>query len=130
MGRKKMAATRARQHETQLATIRDLMIWGVGRNAWMTLNEIAELTEYGEASISAQLRHLRKERHGNYWVEKRPRREIRPAVGFLGSQGAVWEYRVIGQRSELELSSEGISNAGNTCNSEPPKPVEDPCQSA
>ena len=76
---------------TQLEAIRDLMLAANARGAWLTLAEIAEPTEIGEASISAQLRHLRKARHGRYRVEKRLRvanaaknaREIGP-----------WEYRV------------------------------------
>ena len=37
---------------------------------WRTLNEIALLTGDPEASISAQLRHLRKTRFGSHEVEK------------------------------------------------------------
>ena len=37
---------------------------------WRTLNEIALLTGDPEASISAQLRHLRKPRFGSHEVEK------------------------------------------------------------
>lgn len=37
---------------------------------WRGLAEISEITGDGEASISAQLRHLRKERFGNHTVEK------------------------------------------------------------
>jgi len=55
----------SKQHEV----IKDLMIDGV----WRTLNEIQILTGYPEASISAQLRHLRKSRFGSYRVEKRRR---------------------------------------------------------
>ncbi len=38
---------------------------------WHTLNKIARETGDPEASISAQLRHLRKSRFGGYTVEKR-----------------------------------------------------------
>ena len=37
---------------------------------WRTLGQIAEYTEDPEASISAQLRNLRKPRFGGYIVEK------------------------------------------------------------
>jgi hypothetical protein len=37
---------------------------------WRTLREIAETTGDPEASISAQLRHLRKERFGAHIVDK------------------------------------------------------------
>jgi hypothetical protein len=38
---------------------------------WRTLREIANVTGDPEASISAQLRHLRKRRFGNHQVFKR-----------------------------------------------------------
>jgi hypothetical protein len=37
---------------------------------WRTLREIANITGDPEASISAQLRHLRKERFGGHKVER------------------------------------------------------------
>ncbi len=40
---------------------------------WRTLSEIELLTGDPPASISAQLRHLRKERFGSHAVRKRPR---------------------------------------------------------
>ncbi len=64
-----------KQHET----IRDFLL---ENNAWWTLAEISERLNYPEASISAQLRHLRKERFGSYIVEKKRR-----------TQGT-WEYRI------------------------------------
>jgi hypothetical protein len=50
------------------------------------------LTHYPPASISAQLRHLRKPQYGAHVVEKR-RRET-DEVGRLEEQGTVWEYRL------------------------------------
>jgi hypothetical protein len=44
-------------------------------NQWRTLAEIEMLTGDPQASISAQLRHLRKERFGAFTVEKRSRNE-------------------------------------------------------
>lgn len=71
------AARLAGQHER----IRDLMLDGV----WRTLGEIGDALGYPEASVSAQLRHLRKPRFGAYIVEKRRR----------GEEGAgLFEYRV------------------------------------
>lgn len=55
----------------QIKTIYTLMIDG----KWRTLGEIEELTSYGQASISAQLRHLRKDRFGSHIVNKRNRGE-------------------------------------------------------
>ncbi len=73
---KKDQARLSKQHER----IRDLMVDG----HWRTLDEIAQITLDPAASVSAQLRHLRKERFGAYNVEKR-RRE--------GHSG-LFEYRV------------------------------------
>ena len=58
-----------RDHErlsAQHTRIRDLMIDGKGR----TLKQIAKETGAPEASVSAQLRHLRKERYGGFTVGK------------------------------------------------------------
>jgi hypothetical protein len=60
---------------------------------WMSLHELAGLTGYGEASISAQIRNLRKERFGAYLIAKRKR--------GMDKQGA-WEYRILG-RAERAL---------------------------
>jgi len=100
---------------TQLEVIRDVMLsaaecadaialrpyrqlWDPAQLAadagWMTLRELAELTAYGEASISAQLRHLREKQFGAYIVEKRRR--------GLARNGA-WEYRIAGRRMEQKL---------------------------
>jgi len=55
----------------------------VSSGAWFTLRDIAERTDAPEASISAQLRHLRKPRHGGYIVEKE----------YIG--GGLYRYRVL-----------------------------------
>lgn len=65
----------------QLATIRTLMLDGQPR----TLGQIEQVTGYPQASISAQLRHLRKKRFGSYLVTKR-------RVG--GVKTGLWEYSV------------------------------------
>ena len=88
------------ENETQLASIRDLMMRARARNVWLTLSEIAAATEFGEASISAQLRHLRKAHHGGYRVEKRRRRPARNAAARepfrdLRRAEVIWEYRVL-----------------------------------
>src|SRR3989442_9861125 len=89
----------ARQRErdyrlrTQLETIREVMLSAAQRDSWLTLREIAAITHYGEASISAQLRHLRKPAFGSYVVEKR-RREGDAAEGRPPSAG--WEYKLGG----------------------------------
>lgn len=50
--------------------------------AWYTLEEIEHALGYPQASISAQLRHLRKARFGAHRIEKRN-------VG-----GGLWQYRI------------------------------------
>ena len=54
-------------------------------NNWYTLDEIHKATNDPHASISAQLRHLRKKRFGSYTIEKRPR-----GNRYKG----LWEYRL------------------------------------
>lgn len=51
---------------TQMKNIFDLMKDGV----WRSLNEISTKTNYSTASISAQLRHLRKKKFGGYEIQK------------------------------------------------------------
>src|ERR1700680_4085562 len=89
-------------NETQLAAIRELMLAAATRGEWLTLAEIANPTEFGAASISAQLRHLRKPCHGRYRVEKR-RRRSRPESQPVGAGSpnaaiyavSLWEYQVL-----------------------------------
>ena len=50
----------------QFEKVRALMLDG----EWRTLQQIADATGEPPASISAQLRHLRKQRFGGYRVEK------------------------------------------------------------
>lgn len=52
---------------------------------WLTLSEIRERTHDPEASISAQLRHLRKARFGSHTILKRRRGE---------AASGLWEYRL------------------------------------
>lgn len=61
-------------------------VWATMRDGtWRTLGEISRETGDGEASVSAQLRHLRKPRFGGYVVEKRPRGE---------RSAGLWEYQL------------------------------------
>jgi hypothetical protein len=57
----------------------------------MTLKELARKTNFAEPSISAQLRHLRKEKHGAFAVEKR--RRTCEEVLRTNVRDRVWEYR-------------------------------------
>ena len=68
--------------QTQMDRVRDFML---RQPTHHTLEEIAAGTGDPAASISAQLRHLRKPRFGSYQVEKR--RRGNPSHGL-------WEYRV------------------------------------
>jgi hypothetical protein len=100
---------------TQMEVIRDVMLsavecaeqilprtytqmWDASQIAadagWMTLREISELTNYGEASISAQLRHLRKPHFGGYVIVKRHRGSV---------MNGAWEYRIAGHCECVQL---------------------------
>ena len=61
-------------------------------DTWLTLEDLAKLTNYPPASISAQLRHLRKQEFGGYEVQKRHRVSGRILHGE--DFGTVWEYRL------------------------------------
>lgn len=62
-------------------------VWACMRDgAWRTLSEIQRVTGDQQASISAQLRHLRKARFGGYQVEKRVRGD---------RAHGLYEYRVV-----------------------------------
>lgn len=62
-------------------------IWDVMRDgSWHTLHEVAEATGDPEASISAQLRHLRKPRFGQHTIERRTR-GVR--------ESGLYEYRLV-----------------------------------
>jgi hypothetical protein len=64
-----------------------LRIYGLMKDGeWRTLGEIEEVTDDPQASISAQLRHLRKERFGGYVVEKRRRGD---------EASGLYEYRLL-----------------------------------
>ena len=70
----------------------DVMLGARECETWLTLDELAKLTHYPPASISAQLRHLRKPAYGGYVVEKRQRaiESILRGEDF----GTVWEYQL------------------------------------
>ena len=70
----------------------DVMLGASQCDTWLTLDELAMLTHYPPASISAQLRHLRKREFGGYKVEKRQRLSGRILHGE--DFGTVWEYRL------------------------------------
>ena len=66
-----------------------LRVWNVvSDKQWRTLDEIASATGDPQASISAQLRHLRKDRFGAHTVEK------------LHMGSGLYKYRVIPNKVE------------------------------
>jgi hypothetical protein len=75
----------SKQHER----VRDCMLDGV----WRTLEEIAALTGDPPASVSAQLRHLRKPRFGSYTIEKRARGD---------RASGLFEYRLEASQKEAQ----------------------------
>ena len=85
----------ARRLRSQREVVRDVMLSAANCATWLTLGELRALTRYGEASISAQLRHLRKAENGGYEIAKRQREgagSLRPGIG--GRAECVWEYRI------------------------------------
>jgi hypothetical protein len=70
-------------------------VWSAMKDGrWRTLNELADATGDPHASISAQLRHLRKPRFGGYTVERRRR-----------GTGGTYEYRLlIGTSRDSEVA--------------------------
>ena len=83
----------------QLRRIYDCMIDG----QWRTLDEIARATGAPHASVSAQLRHLRKPKHGAHTIEKRSRgaREV-----------GLYEYRMLARVGALALVGEATKGDG------------------
>jgi hypothetical protein len=104
----------ARRLRSQREIIRDVMLSAADCETWLTLGELRALTRYGEASISAQLRHLRKEENGGYEVIKRHREGASPErPGTDGRGDCVWEYhmtrgtRVVPEGAEARLEAVG-----------------------
>lgn len=89
----------------QMGRVYDCMIDGT----WRTLKEIADITSDPEASISAQLRHLRKPRFGSYVVMRRNRGR---------REDGLYEYQLlkIEVDPKAELFPEMAKAAGNFFN--------------
>jgi len=85
----------ARRLRSQREVIRDVMLSAAECDTWLTLGELRALTRYGEASISAQLRHLRKAENGGYELVKRHREAMADGRAAANARGErTWEYRV------------------------------------
>ena len=78
---------------TQRDVLRDVMLSAAQCDTWLTLKELSRLTHFGEASISAQLRHLRKRKYGAFAVEKQ-QRLAGGGTGRTGRDSVVWEYQM------------------------------------
>jgi hypothetical protein len=87
---------RPRSLRRQRDVLCDVMLAAGQCETWLTLHELARLTGYGEASVSAQLRHLRKPEYGGFVVEKQRRAvdEVSRRVATCSELGPVWEYRL------------------------------------
>ena len=92
--RKRRVEGNGERMPTQLDVVRQVMLLAAQYGSWMTLEELARKTKFAETSISAQLRHLRKEKHGAFQVEKR-RREWQEALR-RNTREKVWESQVRG----------------------------------
>jgi hypothetical protein len=77
-----------RPGRTQRETLLMVLRLSAGYEQWVTLAELAGKTKFPPASISAQLRHLRKAEYGGWAVEKRRREWVEEEL--------VWEYRLAG----------------------------------
>ncbi|HEV2101671.1 MAG TPA: hypothetical protein VGR58_02730 [Candidatus Acidoferrum sp.] len=77
------------QRETLLMVLRIAAQY----ETWVTLAELAAKTKFPPASISAQLRHLRKAQYGGWSIEKRRREWV--------TEELVWEYRLAEGRNEV-----------------------------
>ena len=89
-----------RPGRTQRETLLTVLRLAARYEQWVTLAELAGKTKYPPASISAQLRHLRKAHHGGYHVEKRHRCSARGVATMRKIRDTrrgpvIWEYRVL-----------------------------------
>ena len=107
----------ARRLRSQREVIRDVMLAATECDTWLTLGELRALTHFGEASISAQLRHLRKLENGGHDVSKQRREGAIVAGASTDGRGeCVWEYRILrtlqpGQASGALMSHEISMNS-------------------
>ena len=81
------------KHDQRRLTGQILRVFDLMRDSrWRTLSEIEKTIGDPAASVSAQLRHLRKERFGSHVVDKRAR----------GNRASgLWEYRLTPAESEI-----------------------------
>ncbi len=77
---------------TQREIVRDVLLCAARVDVWLTLDELARKTHYPPASISAQLRHLRKPTYGAYVIAKR--HHVYEEALKSSRRERVWEYQV------------------------------------
>lgn len=82
----------------QLRSVRDYLA-SLPRDRLVTLRELSEALHYPEASISARIRDLRKDRWGGLTVERQR------------LDRGLWGYRLIGPRPPRQLSIWGGTDA-------------------
>lgn len=80
--------------QRQIGRIYSCMIDG----KWRTFSEIQKITQDPEASISAQLRNLRKERFGAYVINRRPRGD---------RSDGLYEYQVLKPHPSFNFDKDG-----------------------
>src|SRR6267154_2389027 len=82
--RELMRIARRRQRDV----LCDVMLSARQCETWLTLDELSKLTHYPPASISAQLRHLRKPEYGGFgWKRDSVRQEGCCAARTSGPSG-------------------------------------------
>ena len=81
-----VGAYTGRRLRSQRDIVRDVLLAASGYDAWVTLEELRILTKFNAASISAQMRHLRKPEYGGFRINKR----VREHQG----RANLWEYRI------------------------------------
>lgn len=96
MGKLRRKEAKPRSLRRQRDVLCDVMLAAGQCETWLTLHELARLTGYGEASVSAQLRNLRRPEYGGFVVDKQRRTVAEVARGEVirGELGPVWEYRL------------------------------------
>ncbi len=107
MRRERKRKTGWRRVRTQREVLRDVMLSANECGAWLTLAELGAMTRYPAASISAQLRHLKKPQFGNYELEKR----VRAGADVEDGHGAVWEYRLTRRRRVMRKRARVVEAA-------------------
>ena len=94
-----------RPGRTQRETLLTVLRLAAGYEQWVTLEELAGKTKFPPASISAQLRHLRKAKYGGWVVEKRRREWVKEEL--------VWEYRLAERRARGGKGGSGSKGEEN-----------------